>query len=160
MQIAYESSKGISFKEGNGIFELLSTELFYSIVSGNAAVAEYLIKIGMKFSMEYWSSPNFHIVFGIKDSVKKKRSLDFLFNVKAPLWTQVFDEQALMGNYENILWFVEHGYKGKFAIEMLEDLEILDEGQQQVLYYLRRHPRWENVGWTSYGNHQGKPHDY
>ena len=162
LQVIYESSEtpeGINRK--NEIFGILKRNLKYSIENGNYQIIEYLTRIGTK--LDTISAIDFNNVFQIKEEdfyYKKNRILDYLYHNKVEIYKKYFDHEALEGRYENIRWYVEHGYQGKNAILELERLQERTKNQQRVLDFLRaNNPKWKSNdnSVSSSGNYDGKP---
>ena len=128
-------------------------------VSYGNVLRKNLIDIGTKFSCNLEGL--FTSVFKIKDTSKRMRFLNLLYRSRIKCWGtfREFDDEAMLGNYENVVWLVEHGYQGRYAVDYLKEFGAnITEEQQRVLDYLLDHDEWKAMDGQEFsmGNYNGE----
>ena len=108
---------------------MLNRELTIAVIYGHVLSTKYLVEIVGADLKIYWDT--FHHVFLIKDTEKRFRFLNFLYYSKVLCQYMEFDYEAQEGNYENVVWLVEHGYKGWDALSELEE-DLNEQGALDV----------------------------
>ena len=161
IEIIYESTKGLEdARLKRKVSDTFTDELYLAFNHGHVLSTKYLVEtVGAAFDNQYYKWNNYKYAFRIKEMEKRLRFLNFLYRSKVICSSEIFDAEAKKGNYENVVWLVEHEYSGTFHhIEFeLKKMGTLDEQKQKVLDYLRANQlmKWNHGGAFSCGNYNG-----